>query len=204
MLIQALSETVHKNAVNHGWWDGERNIYDIMALIHSEWSEALEEARAGRPLVYYDCVLCGAGPCRIEEIPAYEKCAFQTERHKPEGIAVELIDGVIRILDLFGFVGIQHEDRQTGEPATIESLWGKAAIVDNAPEDAPTLIAFLHKFTADALSDDEEGEFDSTPLLAAMSLALTWIHEQGLDPLELLAIKHEYNKTRPYKHGKKF
>ena len=44
-LVQVARE-IHKNAVDHGWWDGERDIDEIYALIHSEWSEALEEARA--------------------------------------------------------------------------------------------------------------------------------------------------------------
>ena len=206
MQIQALSEAVHKNAVEHGWWDGERNLFEIIALIHSEWSEALEEARAGSPLVYYRCFICNEGPCIKEEIPAYEKCAFQTEHHKPEGIAIELIDGVIRILDLFGYVGIQYADRETGYPASMESLWGKAAVTENAPEDAPTLIAFLHRFTSDAILDDEEADFDASSLLAAMSLALTWVHEQGIDPMKLLTENTNTTKRGPIstvKHSEK-
>ena len=45
-----------------------------------------------------------------------------------------------------------------------------------------------------------------TKLFSAQLLikALSWVKGQGLDPLGILLMKHEYNKTRPYKHGKKF
>jgi NTP pyrophosphatase (non-canonical NTP hydrolase) len=40
---------VHKNAVDHGWWDNERSDGEIIALIHSEVSETLEALRHGNP-----------------------------------------------------------------------------------------------------------------------------------------------------------
>ena len=43
MTINEFAAEVHKNAVDHGWWEGERTFPEIVALIHSEVSEALEE-----------------------------------------------------------------------------------------------------------------------------------------------------------------
>lgn len=44
-VIDALCRTCNDNAVAHGWWEDERSIGEIIALIHSELSEALEYAR---------------------------------------------------------------------------------------------------------------------------------------------------------------
>lgn len=103
MLINELAKAIHENAVAHGWWDDEREAPEIIALIHSEWSEALEEARVDRPLVWYGCgeaensnVVCN--PQDEYECRMYGReleCEFRAK--KPEGIAVELIDGCIRI-----------------------------------------------------------------------------------------------------------
>lgn len=112
MKINKLVEEVHENAVNHGWWEGEKNFGELIVLCHSELSEVIEEARNGRATneTYYTLDAQGMA--------------------KPEGVPSELADVVIRIMDICGNYGIDLE-----------------AIIKE---------------------------------------------------------KHEYNKKRPYKHGKKF
>ena len=105
MTIKEWAEKIHKNAVNHGFWENEKSFAEIVALCHSELSEALEEDRAGKPLIYM-------------------------QDGKPEGKAVEMADCIIRILD--------------------------------------------------------------------------WMGKENIDAEDVIATKHAYNETRPYKHGKNY
>lgn len=202
MRIETLAKVVHENAVAHGWWDEDRELPEIVALIHSEWSEALEEARAGRPLVYRNCIDCDDGPCEVTADTALACGYHDPEGKKPEGIAVELIDGVIRILDALGKAGATFQDPETGLPAEFESLYDEEMQEPELTDHLPTLIALLHAQTSDIFSEDDGEELPA--LVAPMATALTWIKNRGLDPLALLMEKHEYNARRPYKHGKKF
>lgn len=47
--MHKLAGHVHSNAVNKGFWDEERNVGELIALIHSELSEMLEAYRHGNP-----------------------------------------------------------------------------------------------------------------------------------------------------------
>lgn len=84
--LNELTKEIHDNAVSHGWWDEPRNLLEIAALCHSELSEAVEEYRAGRPTVWAN------------------------EDGKPEGIATEMADCLIRILDWFGHEGLDADE----------------------------------------------------------------------------------------------
>lgn len=83
--LNDLMQEVHQTAVDKGFWDDERNFGEMIALVHSELSEALEEHRSGTPTVY-------------------------SEDGKPEGVAVELIDAMIRILDILGSLDVDIDE----------------------------------------------------------------------------------------------
>ena len=113
MNINEFAKEVHQNAVEHGWWDEPRTVGEIIALCHSELSEALEEYRAGRPMIWYQCLSTDdIVPCRQKEkCPDWLNgmCEIDAIEKKPEGIAVELADCIIRILDYLGKEGIDVE-----------------------------------------------------------------------------------------------
>lgn len=85
--INALVRDAHQNAIDKGWYEEPRTFAELIALMHSELSEALEDYRAGRAIneIYY-------------------------EGEKPCGIPIELADVLIRIFDTCGYYGIDLEE----------------------------------------------------------------------------------------------
>lgn len=109
MNINELAKEVHENAVEHGWWDKPLTFLEALCLIHSELSEALEEYWNGAPLVYGTCALA-AEDCKFSSIcdnVGHPDAGGEKEGAcKPEGIAVELADVILRTLDLMAALGV--------------------------------------------------------------------------------------------------
>lgn len=109
MNINELAKEVHQNAVDHGWWDKPPTLPEALCLIHAELSEALEEYREGNPLIYGTCALA-AEDCKYSGV--CDKVGRPGEVDgidgpcKPEGIAVELADVILRTLDLMAALGV--------------------------------------------------------------------------------------------------
>lgn len=136
-MLNEFAKEVHENAVEHGWWSEERSFGEIIALCHSELSEALEEYRTDHKPdeTYYSCKIPedlnltddSLSNCPTCPEPCQNQC--KGKYGKPEGIPSELADCIIRILDYCG--------------------------------------------------------------------------KENIDIDHILRIKHEYNKSRPYRHGGK-
>lgn len=55
-LVNRFALDCHVNAIEHGWWDSPRCMPELIALMHSELSEALEAHRTGNPMCDKDGV----------------------------------------------------------------------------------------------------------------------------------------------------
>lgn len=201
MKMNKFAAEVHQNAVEHGWWDEERSFGEIIALCHSELSEALEEYRAKRPMVYFVVEMDdGKGGTYLairEDIISEEDFAGE----KPEGIAVELADCIIRILDWYGKEGLDTD-----------ALLLEACIITMCDLPTPVygsfgdFIALLHNLLSMAYACwcNASGTSASALRLAkCIREIMAWAKENSVDMEMVLDIKHGYNKGRPYRHGGK-
>ena len=81
-MLNELAKEITQIANEHGWFDKDREFGTTIALMHSELSEALEHHRNGRPVnLIFEHYTSQDG-----SLP------------KPDGVGIELIDCVVRIL----------------------------------------------------------------------------------------------------------
>jgi NTP pyrophosphatase (non-canonical NTP hydrolase) len=104
--INDLTAAAHEMATKKGWWETDRSALEIAALIHSEVSEFVEEARMGRPAIYQINPHEEAEELRLVPV---DRSDWDPTR-KPEGLAIELADVVIRIADYCGRMGWDLQD----------------------------------------------------------------------------------------------
>ena len=115
MTLNYWAERIHTWAEIKGFWpEGggfqSRNFAEMVALSHSELSEALEAHRDGEPAVWYrhtdECL----------HAPLNDLYDLQAKRSgcscspKTEGWATEYVDTIIRILDTLGAAGVDVDE----------------------------------------------------------------------------------------------
>jgi len=161
--LNDLARVIHRNACDHGWWGdlsdytrgpatpGEtvappnaRNFGEILALIHSEVSEALEEYRDGRlptethykwsvkpGQVPFQYTMMSGGKWLVKTPFGGDQELTQVEFEnllrahkvplKPEGVPSEFADIIIRVLDACAAYGIDIDAAITEKMAYNET-----------------------------------------------------------------------------------
>ncbi len=174
-----LAAEINETAKASGFWDTERNMGEMLMLIISELAEALEEHRTNKSLFY----LSYTG--------------------KPEGIITELADAAIRILDTIysqweeprhGYIRTHFKEEMKKQLMLATSKTREHYVVgDNFGENLFRASAFVVKAGANPM-----WLIPALVYIDRMALAL------GGDLWDVARKKMEYNKTRPYKHGKEY
>ena len=159
MNLADLQKEAHAIAKAHGWWDEERSFGDLIALVHSELSEALE--------------------------------AF--------GVAIELADVVIRVADMAEHYHWALDAAPIPEPEEWMEFSPAKSFGD--------WIGLCHIHASDALIAAWMPPERFTSPLVSLNLVVRTVQRMaahyGIDLDAAIEAKMEYNRTRPYRHGRK-
>ena len=205
MNLADLQKEAHAIAKDHGWWDTERTFGDLIALVHSELSEALEAYRE-RELEAYtppDDVIGQPGklgttrqPHPFPGVGGYVNVKVST---KPEGVASELADVVIRVADMAEHYHWDLDAVSIPEPEE----WMEFS----PPKSFGDWIGLCHIHASDALvkawMPPEMFQTPSVSLNLVIRTVQRMAAHYGIDLDAAIKAKMEYNRTRPYRHGGK-
>ncbi len=176
---------IHENAVNKGFWDPPSSFGKLTGLLHSEITEIFEEYRDGRDIheIYYD------------------KLDLSITK-KPLGIPVEIADLAIRLLDLAGYYNFNLEE-------AVYTTDLDKDFINVLSDDFATVIVSLHGYLpfincagTTKFENDPEGYKEHLEDVAFMINYICEKFKIGLNTA--IELKHAYNLTRIFKHGKQF
>lgn len=174
--INLLAEELHAAAVEKGFWDVENALDKHIAKMHSELSEAVQADRAG---IMYEIEYEGA---------------------KPEGVAAELADFVMMVLD---YTETGHALRYVLEcmdvtRKTLEEFYD----LRSAP--LPVVVNMLHDVLCNASNATTDGEDICIAIVTMICVPEIWLKDRGYDLWEIIRAKMEYNRSRPKLHGRAY
>lgn len=192
--IIELVREAHQNAVRKGWWEEERSFGEIIALVHSEVSEALEDYRKGNnpANLWYDRRLPDGG------IQTVLKMEYSTD--KPCGIPSELADICIRIFDIAG----KYNWGPILEAVTADSV-ENCFWVEMKYNSLPEHLTSIHFDLSQAwINYERGGEQGAIRCLAHVLNSIKFISTKfKIDLDRAIDEKMVYNATRPHRHGGK-
>jgi len=192
---------IHNIAKSKGWWEKPIKIEDLILLSNCELSEAVEELRKGHSPnhVYYSGIMEPDGI---------------VNNNKPEGFPIEISDILIRVFDYLGYVYETKALSDIGHHNSGLLFYSFDEIIENNFEE--TFKKVLDIYTLD---ERYHGDINQKlyylgkelfkvekyqDLVKVIVLILNLDYRFTLDLEDAMKIKIEFNRTRPYRHGKRF
>ena len=176
MDLSDLQREAHAIAKDHGWWDEECTFGDLIALVHSALSKALEAYRVNG----IDSWLERQYPHSRDTQPLTH-LDVPEEGDKPAGVASELADVVIRVAEWYEW-----------------KLPKRQLLAFDPNESFGEHIVSAHEMLSDVRgSEPTDVLSDFVEYIRAMAA------HYGIDLDAAIEAKMEYNRGRSYRHGGK-
>lgn len=207
--INELIEVAHAAAKEKGFWDGERNLGELLMFIVSECGKAMEAHRKGKR-----ADLSKYSDLHEDDLVEFSSLSFQV--NIKDTFEDELADIVIWIADLCGSLDhtdvakmfriihtttVNKERIFSGDEDT--SQWG---LMDMAqiPSHENVGEALLSVCEAVVHAGSRWVPHPLNNLTIAMSRAVSIAKAHNIDLLRHINLKLAYNATRPKLHGKAY
>ena len=219
-VLNDLAKRINDTSTAHGFWPPEgRNFGEMIALAHSELSEALEEHRDGKPARYHQINLSisttvtpesAAILSKLRDItPGEQQVLVSQGIAKPEGAAVEVADCLIRCLDTL-YSGTNDIDgvfvtffKLHTQPTSLFEYNG--LINYKLAENFGEQLTNIHLKLSTAWSCYKDGHNSwRFALIQTIALCMATIAALGEDIDAVVEEKMAYNESRPYKHGRAY
>lgn len=179
--MQELAERAHATAKAKGWYDQPRTVLELVALCHSELSEALEEWR----------------------MPTAVAFGFH-DNGKPWGYGVEIADALIRLLDMGEYLEPGAIGRLFYNCSLSGALKHPMPTLSKSCSTFPEWIALAHEWLADiGRANRYRPDRNLVDVCFAISGVVLLAHNASIDLDECIKAKMDYNDTRPHRHGGK-
>lgn len=198
-------ETVKETAEKHGWLNPKASDYHYLMMIVTEIAEAIQADRANR---YADLKNFNTVCKHIDETSFVfpedldkERESFRTayEKYIENSVDSELADFVIRVLSFFALRNLKLgkvPNLDTNAKAKSMSYFEEASFTEAAFD----LTCFIAKHYGGLYNEN----YIAMDLTRAVAFVFEWADSLGIDLLLHIKLKVKYNKTRPFKHGKKY
>ena len=189
MDLKALQKEAHAIAKSEGWWDEERTFGELIALVHSELSEALEVYREhGDVKQHLDYRWAPYGHPSLNGVP------------------YELADVVIRVADMAERYGMNLE-QEVGQLR--EYNWA-GPIYDQVSTFGEWIVLCHHQVSTAMWHHwgrDTSGNYPGARPWRYLALLVKYVRlmaaHYSINLDAAVEAKMEYNRGRPYRHGGK-